>query len=92
MIRLIFYNSDINLKIELPIEQLDLLHSLCDESNPYETDGIIIGRYSDDGLTAFISEITNSPDDSIKKMTSFKRGINGLKKSLIHYGKMIFII
>ncbi len=82
VIRLIFYNSDINLKIELPIEQLDLLHSLCDESNPYETGGIIIGRYSDDGLTAFISEITNSPDDSIKKMTSFKRGINGLKKKL----------
>lgn len=82
VIRLIFYNSDTNLKIELPLEQLDLMHSLCDESNPYETGGIIIGRYSDDGLTAHISEITNSPDDSIKRRSSFKRGIQGLQKKL----------
>lgn len=82
VIELVFYNSDTNLKIELPIEQLELLHSLCDESNPYETGGIIIGKYSDDGSTALISEIINAPDDSIKKKTYFKRGINGLQKKL----------
>ena len=43
MIELILINSDTNLKIELPIEQLNILHYLCDESNPYETGGIIIG-------------------------------------------------
>ena len=82
VIELVFFNSDTNLKIELSIEQLDLLHKLCEKSNPYETGGIIIGRYSDDGLTAYVSEITNPPDDSIKKMTSFKRGVNGLQKKL----------
>lgn len=82
MIKLVFINSDTNLKIELPIEQLNILHCLCDESNPYETGGIIIGRYSDDGLTAHISEIINSPDDSVKKKAFFKRGINGLQKRL----------
>lgn len=82
VIELVFCNSDINLQIELSSEQLDLLHKLCEESNPYETGGIVIGRYSDNGVTAFIFEITNSPDDSIREMTSFKRGINGLQKRL----------
>ena len=67
VIELVFCNSDINLQIELSSEQLDLLHKLCEESNPYETGGIVIGRYSDNGVTAFIFEITNSPDDSIGK-------------------------
>lgn len=79
---MVFYNSDTNLKIVVPLEQLSLLHKLCEESNPYETGGIIIGRYSDDGSVAFVSEMTNSPNDSIKKMTSFKRGIHGLQKKL----------
>lgn len=82
VIELVFCNSDINLQIELSSEQLDLLHKLCEESNPYETGGTVIGRYSDNGVTAFIFEITNSPDDSIREMTSFKRGINGLQKRL----------
>ncbi len=58
------------------------MHNLCDISNPYETGGIIIGRYSDDGLTALITEITDAPDDSIYDLTSFIRGINGLQKKL----------
>lgn len=82
MINLVLINSDTNLKIELPIEQLNILHCLCDKSNPYETGGIIIGRYSDDGLTAQISEVTNSPADSIKKKAFFKRGVRGLQKKL----------
>lgn len=82
MIKLVFINSDTNLKIELPIEQLNILHCLCDESNPYKTGGIIIGWYSNDSLTAKISEVTNSPDDSVKKKAFFKRGINGLQKKL----------
>lgn len=82
VIELVFYNSDTNLQIELSNEQLDLLHKLCEESNPYETGGIIIGKYSDDGLTAHISEISNSPVDSVKKKALFKRGIKGLQKRL----------
>ena len=82
VIELVFYNSDTNLKIVVPLEQLSLLHKLCEESNPYETGGIIIGRYSDDGSVAFVSEMTNSPNDSIKKTTAFKRGIVELQKKL----------
>ncbi|MBE6847568.1 MAG: hypothetical protein E7503_05505 [Ruminococcus sp.] len=82
VIELTLINSDANLKIELPIAQLNILHYLCDESNPYETGGIIIGKYSDDGLTAHISEISNSPADSVKKKAFFKRGIKGLQKRL----------
>ena len=41
VIELVFCNSDINLQIELSSEQLDLLHKLCEESNPYETGGIV---------------------------------------------------
>ena len=79
---MVFFNSDTHLKIELPIKQLNIMHNLCDKSNPYETGGILIGSYSGDNFTAHISEITNSPDDSVKKKTQFKRGINGLQIKL----------
>lgn len=79
---MVFFNFDTHLKIELPIEQLNIMHNLCDKSNPYETGGILIGSYSDDNFTAHISEITNSPDDSVKKKTLFKRGTNGLQIKL----------
>lgn len=82
VIKLLFINLETNLKIDLPIDQLSILHRLCDESNPNETGGIIIGKYSDDRLTAYISEISNPPDDSVKKKTFFKRGIRGLQKRL----------
>lgn len=82
VINMVFFNSDTHLKIELPIEQLNIMHNLCDKSNPYETGGILIGSYSDDSLTAHISEVTNSPNDSVKKKVLFKRGINGLQKKL----------
>ena len=80
---MVFFNSDTHLKIELPIEQLNIMHNLCDKSNPYETGGILIGSYSDDNFTAHISEITNSPDDSVKKRSLFKRGTNGLQIMLL---------
>lgn len=79
---MVYFNSDTHLKIELPIEQLNIMHNLCDKSNPYETGGILIGSYSDDNFTAHISEITNSPDDSVKKRSQFKRGTNGLQIKL----------
>lgn len=82
MIKLFFYNSDTNLQIELSNEKLDFLYKLCDESNPYETGGILIGNYSDDGLTAHILEISNSPSDSVKKKSFFKRGTKDLQKRL----------
>lgn len=82
VINLIFVNAELNLKIDLPIEQLKFVYRLCEESNPYETGGIIIGNYSNDGSTAYISEILTFPADSIKEKTFFKRGIKGLKKRL----------
>ena len=50
---MVFFNSDTHLKIELPIEQLNIMHNLCDKSNPYETGGILIGSYSDDNLMLY---------------------------------------
>ena len=82
MIELQFYNSESCLKIELPNEQVTEMHKICKESSPNETGGIIIGRYSDNGLVAYISEITCAPEDSIKGKSSFHRGNKGLKKKL----------
>lgn len=82
VIDLLFINTETNLKINLPDDQINILHLFCDESNPYETGGILIGKYSDDSLTAHISEISNSPNDSVKKKTIFKRGVKGLQKRL----------
>lgn len=82
VINLLFISTVTNLRINLPNDQLTILHCLCDKSNPYETGGIIIGRYSNDSLTAHISEISNSPDDSVKQRSFFNRGIKGLQKKL----------
>ena len=34
--------------VKLPDQELEYIHSLCMNSYPYETGGILIGRYSDD--------------------------------------------
>ena len=82
MINLMLINYETNMRINLPKDHLNKMLHICNKSNPYETGGIIIGRYSDDNLTANITEISTPTDDSVKQKFAFKRGIMGLQKKL----------
>ena len=80
--KLLFLNSDFKLNINLPDELFKKMTYICNQSYPNETGGIIIGQYSEDCLTANISEITSPTIDTVKRRFSLKRGINGLKEKL----------
>ena len=80
--KLLFLNSDFKLNINLPDELFKKMTYICNQSYPNETGGIIIGQYSEDFLTANISEITSPTIDTVKRRFSLKRGINGLKEKL----------
>lgn len=58
------------------------LIELCSRSNPKETGGILIGKYSKDQSTAIITTIVPAPKNSISKHFSFLRGTKGLLKIL----------
>ena len=58
-----------------------MLH-YCNESNPYETGGILIGNYSPNLETANILQITPPPKNSTHKKYSFHRSSTELKKIL----------
>lgn len=46
---------------------------------PFETGSSLAGRYSDDGHTAVIESISPTPTDSRSTLTSFIRGVFGLR-------------
>lgn len=58
------------------------LIELCEKSNPKETGGILIGKYSEDQTTANIMSLVPPPGNSIAKHFSFFRGNKGLLKIL----------
>ena len=58
------------------------LHDLCSESYPYETGGILIGRYSEDLTWAIITSITNAPMASRHTPCLFVRSNQGVLAQL----------
>ena len=64
--------------VKLPDQELEYIHSLCMNSYPYETGGILIGRYSDDLKWAEITTITGAPAESKQTLCSFVRSTRGI--------------
>jgi hypothetical protein len=58
------------------------LTRLCDRAADYETGGILVGYYSDDLMTAIVTEATPPPKDSAAGHTWFHRGVAGLQRLL----------
>jgi len=59
----------------------------CEKNRHRETGGILIGYYTDDLITAVITEISYPPRDSKSGYAWFYRGIAGLKQLLIQRWK-----
>lgn len=62
--------------------QLLAMHGMCSAAGGVETGGILIGRYSDDGAVAHVTEVTPAPADSTRGATWFVRGVAGLRAAL----------
>lgn len=64
--------------VKLPNQELQHIHDLCGNSYPYETGGILIGKYSDDLKWAEITTITGAPAESKRTRCSFIRSTQGI--------------
>jgi integrative and conjugative element protein (TIGR02256 family) len=65
------------------------LEAECSKAYEMETGGILIGYYSDDRLTAVITEATSPPKDSTFGNYWFVRGVAGLKTLLTRRWKNV---
>lgn len=54
----------------------------CERAGHLETGGILIGRYSNLGDQAFVTDVTGPPSDSVATPWSFVRGIRGLQQRI----------
>ena len=54
----------------------------CTRSDTIETGGILVGHYSVDQTTAFVTEALPPPCDSAGGRTWFRRGVTGLRELL----------
>lgn len=82
MDNLFFQDKNRIYKINLKKEAYEQMLYYCNESNPYETGGILIGNYSLDQTTANILQITPPPKNSKHSKCKFHRSSSGLKKIL----------
>lgn len=64
--------------VKLPNQVLQQIYGMCRNSYPYETGGILIGKYSDDLKWAEIITITGPPTDSKRARSSFVRSTQGI--------------
>lgn len=90
-----YYQTELSLKIELPIEVLDKLKNAAIKHFPKEFGGIFIGSYSDDNMIAFISDIL-IPEQFTNSPTTFQRKTDDLNEKLkelyeLSQGKIIYI-
>ena len=55
---------------------------MCRESGALETGGLLVGRYNETHDTAVVTRVWGPPGDSVRRRTSFWRGIHGLQRQL----------
>lgn len=64
--------------VKVADQKLQQIQNLCKKSYPYETGGILIGKYSEDLKWAEITDITEAPVNSKRTQRSFVRSTYGI--------------
>jgi len=82
MDNLLFQDNNRIYNINLSKEAYEQMLFYCNQANPYETGGVLIGNYSLSQTIANILKITPPPKNSRHAKFSFHRGSRGLKKIL----------
>ena len=77
-----FQSADGKFGLSVPEDVVKELLKYCQDAEDVETGGIIIGRYSDDQVTAVVDRVTGPPPDSKHLFTRFLRGVQGLQALL----------
>lgn len=76
------YSQSGKLRLQLRKRSVEQIIKLCQEANNLETGGILIGNYTEDQITAQVTEVTKPSTDSKSNLTTFVRGVEGLQKLL----------
>lgn len=79
---MIFKDKSQTYNIYLGKEIYKQMIGYCNESNPYETGGVLIGNYSHNQMIAEILQITPAPKNSQHLKYNFRRSSSGLKELL----------
>jgi len=58
------------------------LDRMCRDAGDLETGGVLVGRYAEDAMVAYVTEATPPPADSQRGRTWFARGVRGLRELL----------
>lgn len=78
MTKRIYNSNDYAYNVILDSRQLEKMLNFCKEKMPFETGGIIVGNYTEDGNYARITDISGPPKDSKHSKRNFYRGIADL--------------
>lgn len=75
-------SSDGRFRVRVGCRQLKGLWAMCHQSGGLETGGLLVGRYNEAHDTAIVTRVWGPPEDSVRRRTSFWRGIRGLQRKL----------
>lgn len=80
-----FESKDKSLGIQISNQLIQKLHNICKNAYPYETGGILIGRYSEDLKWAQIMTVSETLAKSNRSHISFTRNGQGVTLILKKY-------
>lgn len=80
-----YVSNDNMFIVDLPQSCVDQIVSLIKTSDIDETGGIVIGSYSENLQTAYLTHMSEAPSDSKSGPTWFVRGTKGLRKLLLKF-------
>lgn len=78
----IFVDQTSKFSLQIGIDKISEIKSLCLASPRIETGGILIGKYNANLNRALVMKIEGPPEDSIFEKTWFYRGVKGIKEKL----------
>jgi hypothetical protein len=67
---------------------LDQMKELRQKKLPFETGGVLLGRFDSGCRTVYIVSVLPSPQDSVEQSDSYRRGKDGLGESIGVIGKL----
>lgn len=79
-----FWSADGAFGLLLTVGLQGQLIARCAEAGPRETGGILVGYYKRGNSLAVVTDLPETPEDSIASAAYFDRGTKGLRKLLRH--------
>ena len=78
----LYWDDTASYRVRLDEDAMAFMLSTCEEAGRAETGGILVGTYSDDGVSARVSQVLGPPAGSEATSTRFVRSETGLAELL----------